>query len=46
MALKEAASTPVAAGLAVDLVAVLAAVTEGYDHSRWRRIAIRRLRAR
>jgi hypothetical protein len=29
MALKEAASTPVAAGLAVDLVAVLAAVTDG-----------------
>ena len=30
MALKEAASTPVAAGLAVDLVAVLAAVTDGH----------------
>jgi hypothetical protein len=29
MALKEAASTHVAAGLAVDLVAVLAAVTDG-----------------
>ena len=29
MVLKEAASTPVAAGLAVDLVAVLAAVTDG-----------------
>ena len=29
MALKEAGSTPVAAGLAVDLVAVLAAVTDG-----------------
>ena len=30
MVLKEAASTPVAAALAVDLVAVLAAVTDGF----------------